>query len=137
MLPPGKAKPRGARPCSRSGTWFFSGGRTGRPDDRFHLFQVVFQRAPASRSQLEFRSRLAPNERLCTAYVSRLFELAGMDTQVPVGDLQQSLEIVERERVVDRERADDAQSNAFVDYRIESQRLGASVPPGRGTRSPR
>src|ERR1035437_2373788 len=59
-----------------------------RADHRLHLFQVVFQRALTGGSQLERGARLAADKRLRALYVARIFQLAGMDAEVSVGDLQ-------------------------------------------------
>ena len=57
----------------------------------------------------------------------RFFELAGVDAEVAVGGFEDTLEIVEAEGVVGGERADDAETNAFVNQAIE---LGKFVGAG-------
>ena len=51
--------------------------------------------------------------------VLRVLELARVHAQVAVGRLQQPLEIVERQPIVHRQRADDAEPQTLVDQPIE------------------
>ena len=48
--------------------------------------------------------------RTCAGDVAGLFELARVDAEVAVGGFEQAAEVVEAERVVDGERADDAEA---------------------------
>src|SRR5262249_55526114 len=114
---------------------------TGRPDERFHVVEVALERAPSGRRQAILGLRQAPLEGLRARDVLGVLELARVDAEVPVGRLQELLEIVERERLVDREGADDAETHPFVDEPVElgSGRGGPGVGPlprrTRGVRS--
>jgi hypothetical protein len=66
----------------------------------------------------------------------RLFELAGMDAEVAVSGLKDTLEIIEAEGVVGREGADDTEANAFMNQTIElgelmSARVNFFMRPSR------
>lgn len=47
-----------------------------------------------------------------------------MDAQIAVGDLQQTLKIVEAERVIYGQSADNAESHTLMNDGIEAERLG-------------
>src|SRR5450759_3356749 len=90
-----------------------------RLDDLFHPVEVALQ-GPASRgAQPVFGLRHAPFEVLVALHVARLFQFASVDTEVPVGRLQDALQFVEAELIVYGQRTDDAQPNALVDHRIQ------------------
>ena len=86
--------------------------------------EVLLERAPAGGGQAVFRARHARRERFLDGDVLRVLELARVHAEVAVGRLQQALEIGERQAFVDRQRADDAQPEAFVDEAIEAERSG-------------
>src|SRR5262249_41160486 len=76
--------------------------------------------------QAVFGPRHAAVERLVAGDVLRVLELARVDAQVAVGGLQQPLQVVEREPLVGRERADDPEPEPFVDDAIEVERAAAA-----------
>ena len=88
-------------------------------DEGFHVREIFLERAAAGGRQAVFGAREPSRERFLDGDVLRVFEFSGMDAQVAVGCIQQPLEVVEREAIVDRERADDAEAEAFVDDAIE------------------
>ena len=61
-------------------------------------------------------------KRLVACDVLRLFELAGVHAEVPVGRAQQALEIVERQPFVGCQGADDPEPQTLVDKPIEVER---------------
>ena len=77
-------------------------------------------RRPAVVSRYSVWTRAS--ERLVAGDVLRLFQLARVDAQVAVRRLQQPLEIVERQPLVHRQRADDAKPQPLVDQPIELER---------------
>src|SRR5690606_30976014 len=89
------------------------------PDDRFHVVQVTLQRAPPLCRQAVLGARDAPLEGLDAFDVAGLLEAARVHAQVAVRGTEETLEVVEAERVVDRERADDAEAHAFVDHAVQ------------------
>src|SRR5207249_955242 len=96
---------------------------------------IFLERAAARRGQAEFGAGDASFERLVAGDVLRLFELAGVDAQVAVGGLKEPLEVVEREPLVHRKRADDAQPKTLVNQPIQRERtlpgsLGATADWG-------
>src|SRR5690349_11507798 len=94
----------------------------GAPDDRLHVGQVALQRPPAGGAQAILRPGHPPLERLGAEDVGGLLELARVYAQVAVGGLQQALELVEGERLVDRERAHDGETHPLVDEPVELER---------------
>src|SRR5690606_2582784 len=61
-------------------------------------------------------------EALLARDVPDILELARVDRDVAVRGLEQPLEVIERERLVHRERAHDRQPNALVDHAVERDR---------------
>jgi hypothetical protein len=59
-----------------------------------------------------------------------------LDAQVAVGRLQQPFQVVERQLLVHRERADDAEAQPFVNEPVERQRAALVglrlLPPNSG-----
>ena len=95
--------------------------------------EVLLERAAAGGGEAVFGPRHAARERLLAGDVLRVFELAGVDAQVAVGRVQQPLEIVERQPIVDGQRADDAEAEALVDEPIERERTARSRAGGLAT----
>src|SRR5262245_42127109 len=88
-------------------------------DQRLHVVQVALERLTAGRREPVLGLGNAPGERLGADDVLRFFETARVHAQVVVGGLDQRLELVEREWLVHRERAGDAEAHALVDDAIE------------------
>ena len=86
------------------------------------MAEIFFERAAAGGGQPILGARHASLERLLARDVLRVLELARVDAQVAVGRLQQALQIVEREPLVHRQRADDAKPQPLVDQAIELER---------------
>ena len=102
-------------------------------DERLHVGQVALQRAPSRGAQAVLGAGHPALERLGAGDVAGLLELAGVHAQVAVGGLQQPLELVEGERLVDRERAHDGEPHPLVDEAVELERSvgrGAALHPG-------
>src|SRR5438034_1216714 len=88
-------------------------------DERFHSVQITLQRATPLRAQPVLGPRHAPVEKLAAMHVLRFFQFAGMHAQVAVRGLQKLFEIVEAERSVHRQRAQNPQPDALVDKPVE------------------
>src|SRR5882762_10671796 len=84
-----------------------------RANQRFHMIQVALQCPTPRCRQAIFRLRQAPVERFRAHDVLGLFQLASVNAQVAVGGFQQRFELVESQRAVNRQRADDTQADAF------------------------
>src|ERR1700687_5240975 len=94
----------------------------------FHVVQVALQGpAPGGRQSI-LRLRQAPVERLCANDVIGFFKLAGVNTEVAVGGFKQGLELIERERAIHCQRADNSQADAFMDQAVEIR--GHGFPSG-------
>ena len=78
-------------------------------------------RRPAAVRRYSVRGTRPSND-LSHAMYCGVFELARVDAQVAVGRLQQPLQIVERQPLVHRQRADDAEPQPLVNQPIELQR---------------
>src|ERR1041384_1242986 len=88
-------------------------------DQGLHVVQMPLQRPPPRGGQAVLRPRDAAVERLGAGDVVRVLELAGVDAEIAVGQLEQRLELVEGERVHAGERGDDAEPHALVDQAVE------------------
>jgi len=91
-------------------------------DQRLHLIQISFQRATSLRRQAVFRLRHPTFERLLAGNVFGLFQLARMDAKIAVSGIQQLLEVIEGERTVHCQSAQDSQPQSLMDQPIEFQR---------------
>src|SRR5450759_158631 len=87
-------------------------------DERFHVVQVAIERTPPGGGQPVLGARNAAREALDAVDIPGFFQLACMDTQVTVGGIQQFLEFAEGQRIVDGERAENPQAQAFVDQAV-------------------
>src|SRR5438445_120295 len=103
-----------------------------RPNKCFHMIQIALQCLPPCRRQTVFRFRKAPVEGFRAHDVISLFQLARVHAQVAVGCFQQCLQFIERERAVDRQRADNTQADALMNQAIEIWRPGFRGPPPDG-----
>src|ERR1035441_1193369 len=88
-------------------------------DERLHVVQVTLQGPPPGGGQPVIGARHAAHEALGAFHVTGFLQLARMNTEVPVGRIQQFLEFAEGQRLVHGERAENAQAEAFVDQAIE------------------
>src|SRR6266540_778043 len=93
--------------------------RAGGADQRFHVVEIALQRAPSMRGEAVLGLGHAPGERLHARHVLRFLELASVHAQVAVGRVEQALQLVERETLIHRQRADDREALALVDQPIE------------------
>src|SRR3989454_1395894 len=100
---PGLALPRGSNQC-------------------LHVIQIPLQGSAARRRQAVLGLRQPPVKRFAARDVGRFFELARVYAQVAVGGLQQRLQLIEGERVIDRQRAHDPQPHPLVDQAVERRR---------------
>src|SRR5207302_1998861 len=80
-------------------------------DERFHVVEIALQGAPTRGRQPVFGLGDAAGERFAARDVLRFLELAGVHAQVAVGRLEERLQLVEGQRVVHRQRADDAEAD--------------------------
>ena len=101
----------------------------GDSDPGFHLVEIFGQGAAAGGGQAVFGAGDASFKKFQAGNVLRLFELAGVDAEVSVGGFEHALEIVEAERIVGGEGADDAETNALMNEAIEFGEFGRA---GRG-----
>src|ERR1700730_8093534 len=81
-------------------------------DHGLDVVKVAMQRSLPERRESIDRFGTAIFERLRTGQVFRLFELAGMRTQVAVADAKQLLELVERELLPHRQSTHDCEAQA-------------------------
>jgi hypothetical protein len=92
------------------------------------LIEIFGEGAATGGREAVLGARDATFEKLYAGNVLRFFELAGVDAEVAVGGLEDTLEVVEAEGVVGRQGADDAETNAFVNQAIEFGKfVGAGV----------
>src|SRR2546426_7297549 len=92
------------------------------PNQCLHVIEIPLQGSAARRRQAVLRLRQPPVERFAARDVGRFFELARVYAQVAVGGLQQRLQLIEGERVIDRQRAHDPQPHPLVDQAVERRR---------------
>jgi pimeloyl-ACP methyl ester carboxylesterase len=118
--PRGRACRRPARPDARR-TPARPGSVPHGLDERFHVGQVLLERAPAGGGEAVFGARHPSLERLVDGDVLRVLELPGMHAQVAIRRLEQRLQLVERQPIVDGQRADDAEPQPLMDQPIEAQ----------------
>src|SRR5690606_40507389 len=88
-------------------------------DDGFHMIEIAVERIAAALSHSVYGLRAAILERLRAREIARLFQLACVSAQVAVADVEQRLELAERELVAHRERAHDSEAHTFVYQPIE------------------
>src|SRR5207247_3205069 len=88
-------------------------------DQRLHMIEVLLQRPPPGGGQRVLRPRHPTLERLLAREVARVLELAGVDADVAVRRLQHRLQLVEAERRVHGQRADDAEARLLVNEALE------------------
>src|SRR5690606_33493019 len=98
-----------------------------RPDDGLHVAQVLVERHPACARQRVLAARHPAFERLRALQVARVLQLPRVDAQVAVGRAEERLQVVERQLLVDGERAHDAQPQAFVNELVEIQGRGRVI----------
>ena len=92
------------------------------------MLQVALERATAGRAQAVLGSRHPAFEHLAAGDVTRLLQLPGVDAEVAVSGVEQSLELVEAQRLVHRQRAHDREPHALVDEAIQLERRGRGTP---------
>ena len=93
-------------------------------DERLHVIKVALEGAPAGRRQAVLGLRQAAIERFRAMDILGFFELARVHAKVAVGGLEQGFQLVEGERAIDGERADNAEADALVDEAVEVARNG-------------
>src|SRR5215207_1378565 len=86
------------------------------------MVEVTLERLPAGYRQRVRRFRHPSLEGFRTRDVAGFFELPGMNAQVSIRGLQQPLELVERQRLVGRQRTHDSKPHTLVDETIERRR---------------
>jgi len=113
-----------------------SGGAGHRPlsvvagdaDPRFHLIEIFGEGAAARGSKAIFGPRDASFKKLIAGNVLCLLQLAGVNAEIAVGGLEHALEVVEAERLVGGEGADDAEPDALVNQAVEFGKFGRGPP---------
>src|SRR5206468_3977230 len=58
-------------------------------------------------------------EELVTGNVARFLQFAGVDAEIAVGGLEQAAQVVEAQRIVDGQSADETETDAFVNQAVE------------------
>src|SRR4029079_19434952 len=91
-------------------------------NERFHVVEIAFEGATTVWCDRVLRLRHASLEGLRARDVLRLLQLARMDAEIAVRGVEQLLEIVEAERVGRGQRAENAESHAFVNQAVERER---------------
>src|SRR5262245_40543622 len=96
----------------------------------FHVLKVCFQCALPLRREPIRCSRHPPFERLLTQNVFVFFELACVNAEITVRCSQKFFQLVECHRLTACQRADDSQTNGFVDDTVEfcCARLRRAIP---------
>src|SRR2546426_12496623 len=87
-------------------------------DERLHVIKVALEGAPAGRRQAVLGLRQAAIERFRAMDILGFFELARVHAKVAVGGLEQGFQLVEGERAIDGESADNAEADALVDEAV-------------------
>jgi len=98
---------------------------SGYADPLFHLVQVFGESAAAGGGEAVLGAGDAGFEKFVAGDVFGFFEFAGVDAEVAVGGFEDALEVVEAERIVGGEGADDAEADALVDEAIEFGEFGS------------
>src|SRR6202030_1121130 len=93
-------------------------------DHGLDVVKVAMQRSLPERRESIDRPGTALFKGLGTGQVFRLFELAGVRTQVAVTDVKQLLELVERELLPHRQSTHDSEAHALVHQPIS---LGVNI----------
>src|SRR5579871_2470100 len=88
-------------------------------DQCFHVIQIFFERTAADVGDTVFGLRQAALKGFVAGDIAGLFELARMDTKIPIGGFEQLLELVERQCLVGCQSAHDAEPHALVNQAIE------------------
>src|SRR5450432_4206420 len=83
------------------------------------MIQVTLEGFSSGRGEAKFGFRPASVERFRANDVVGFFESAGVNAQVAVGGLEHGFQLVEGERTVYGQCADDTESHAFVDQAVE------------------
>jgi len=100
-------------------------------NELLHLVEVSFEGVAACAGELVLSAGHPRFEEFAAADVVGFFEFAGVHAEVAVGSFEQTLEIVEAERIVGGERAENSETQAFVDQAIEfGERCGARRTAG-------
>src|SRR5215208_7226532 len=92
---------------------------TRSPNEGFHMVEITFECATSGRRNRVLRLGNAALERLHASDVAGFLELARVHAQVAVRRLHEAFQIVERQRLVDGERAENAESKPLVDETVE------------------
>jgi nitrous oxide reductase len=100
-------------------------------DQRFHVIQVALERTPACRCQSKFCFRQPSVKRFVARDIVSLFQATRVDAQISIGRLQKRFQLIKGERVVDSERAYDAESHAFVNQTVKVRRNSVGVSADR------
>src|SRR5205809_719749 len=103
----------------------------GRADQGFHVVEVALQRAAAQRRQPVLGLGDPARERFATGDVLRLLELACVHAQIAVRRLEEGFQLVERQRVVARQRTHDAEAHSLVDQAVQLGGAQRALAPQR------
>src|SRR5215469_13026104 len=103
------------------------------------MVEVALERAPPGRSQPIVGLGEPSFEVFIAGNVTRFLELARVNAEVSVGRAQQSFEVIEAERLIHRQRADDPKPHPLVDQPVQigAKLSGASPWTSRRSRGSR
>src|SRR5579864_3891331 len=87
-------------------------------DQRLHVIEVPLEGPPPRRGQAILGFGQAAGERFLAQDVVSFFQLAGVNAQITVGRFQQSFELVEGQRAIDGQRADNSQADALMNETV-------------------
>jgi hypothetical protein len=91
----------------------------GHADQSFHVVQIFFQSATARSRQTILSLGHASVEGLGASKIACIFQLARVNAEVAVGGAYQLFELIESERFIYRERADDCEPRALMNQPVE------------------
>lgn len=93
----------------------------------FHMVQITLESPPAERGEMKFGLRKTAIEGLRTGDISRFLKFAGMYAQIAVCRFEQSLELIERKRLIDGQCAHDPQPHSLVYQPIQIRGYGLGM----------
>lgn len=85
------------------------------------MVQVAFEGATSGCCQAVHCLRNSAVKRFGARDVPCLFQFACVNAQIAVRRFQKSLQVVEAQKIIDGERAEDRQPDAFVDQSVHGQ----------------
>ena len=90
------------------------------------MIEIFFEGFASGGGEAVFGAGDASFKKLGAADVVGFLKFAGVDAEIPVSGFEQALEIVEAERIVDGESADNAEAETLVNQAIELRQFGGT-----------